>query len=175
MISIEDLKVNIDSVDKISKELDTIIDGIIEPQCKELDEYIIYVKKLIDDTNTPISNAELEDIVLTIPSLLYFMGTLQENIGIREDIANFDRKDKYNRVISETSGTVQAKTALADLETQNEVLATFVFQRAKKKLQTKYDVALELLQSTKKILNRRLAELELSKSSIGKLNENFNK
>ena len=100
------------------------------------------------------------------------MGTLQENIGIREDIANFDRKDKYNRVISETSGTVQAKTAVADLETQNELLATFVYQRAKKKLQTKYDIALELLQSTKKILNRRLAELELSKSSISKLNEN---
>lgn len=172
MITIEELQEKVKDINNISLHLDSIVDGIIEPQCKELDEYITYVKKLVDDTDTPISNAELEDIVLTIPSLLYFMGTLQENIGIREDIANFDRKDKYNRVISETSGTVQAKTAVADLETQNELLATFVYQRAKKKLQTKYDIALELLQSTKKILNRRLAELELSRSSISKLNEN---
>lgn len=174
MIEISDVLQSVESVNGISKELDSIVEGIIEPQCKELDDYITYVKQLVDDTNTPIRDAELEDIILTIPSLLYFMGTLQENIGIREDIAKFDKTDKYNQIVTSAQGTVQAKTALADLETRNEALAIIVYQRAKRKLQTKYEIALELLQSTKKILNRRLAELELSKSSLNKSANNFN-
>jgi hypothetical protein len=168
----DDLLNKIKEVDNISCEMDEIVNGIIGKQCKELDEYIIYVKKIVDDTETPISTAELEDVILTIPSLLYFMGSVQESLGIREDVATFDKKEKYSRIIQTCDGTVQTKTATADIQTQNENLTMIIYQRAKKQLQAKYDIALELLQSAKKILNRRIAELELSKNASTRLNDN---
>lgn len=158
----------ISEIDISSNELDDLIDGLVNSCCKELDEYISYVKKLLDDVNTPISDPELDDIVLTIPTLLYFTGNAQESLGIREDLSKMTETNKYNSVFINTEGTVQAKQAYAKLQIQNETLATLVYQRACKKIKLRCDYALEILQSSKKILSRRLAELELSKNALNR-------
>lgn len=164
----DDVKGLVNSVDTNSKYLDDIVDGLVESCCQELDDYIIYVKKLLDDVDTPITNEELDDIILTIPTLLYFAGNAQESLGIREDISKMDETGKYNQIFVEASGTVQAKQAYAKLQTQNETLATLVYQHACKKIKLRCDYACEILQSSKKILSRRVAELELSKSSVNR-------
>ena len=157
---------DINGAEKAAVELDTIVDTIVTKHSKELDDYINYVKAIIDDDSKPITATELEDMVLTIPSLLYFLGDAQELIGIREDIAKMDKTNKFNNVVAVSEGTVQAKQALAELKTRNEALVHIVFQRARKRLQNKYDMAFEVLQSVKKILSRRVAELELSKNMV---------
>ena len=157
---------DINSAEKAAVELDTIVDTIVTKHSKELDDYINYVKAIIDDDSKPITATELEDMVLTIPSLLYFLGDAQELIGIREDIAKMDKTNKFNNVVAVSEGTVQSKQALAELKTRNEALVHIVFQRARRRLQNKYDMAFEVLQSVKKILSRRVAELELSKNMV---------
>lgn len=163
--STEDL---VNSINTDSEYLDNIVDGLVQTCCQELDDYIVYVKKLLDDVNTPITNEELDDIVLTIPTLLYFAGNTQETLGIREDVSKMDETNKYNQALMDASGTVQAKQAYAKLQTQNESLATLVYQRACRKIKLRCDYAYEILQSSKKILSRRVAELELSKSATGR-------
>ena len=157
---------DINGAEKAAVELDTIVDTIVTKHSKELDDYINYVKAIIDDDSKPITATELEDMVLTIPSLLYFLGDAQELIGIREDIAKMDKTNKFNNVVAVSEGTVQSKQALAELKTRNEALVHIVFQRARRRLQNKYDMAFEVLQSVKKILSRRVAELELSKNMV---------
>lgn len=164
----DDVKNLIDSVDSSSNYLDDIVDSLVQSCCQELDDYIIYVKRLLDDVDTPITDGELDDIILTIPTLLYFAGNAQESLGIREDISKMDETSKYNQVLVEAPGTVQAKQAYAKLQTQNETLATMVYQRACKKIKLRCDYACEILQSSKKILSRRVAELELSRSSVNR-------
>lgn len=164
----KDIENLVNNIDTNSKYLDDIVDGLVKTCCFELDDYITYVKKLLDDVNTPITSEELDDIILTIPTLLYFAGNTQETLGIREDISKMDETTKYNQALMDSSGTVQAKQAYAKLQTQNESLATLVYQRACRKIKLRCDYAYEILQSSKKILSRRVAELELSKTSTGR-------
>ena len=163
-----DLNSAVDYVNNNSKYIEELTDSIVEMHCQELDDYIKYVKALLDDVNTPIRNEELDDIVLTIPTLLYFVGSVQETLGIREDVAKMDETFKYNKAIIDGDGTIAVKQAFAKLQTKNESLATIVYQRACKKVKYKCDYALEILQSCKKILSRRQAELELSQNSFNR-------
>lgn len=159
------VEIAVQQIDVDSQYLDDIVDKLVESCCKELDEYIEYVKRLLDNTDIPIENMDLDDIILTIPTLLYFAGNAQESLGIREDIAKMEENSKYNRALVESSGTVPAKQAYAKLQVQNESLAALVYQRACKKIKLRCDYACEILQSSKKILSRRVAELELSKNA----------
>lgn len=164
----ENIQNIVDSINNDSKYLDDIVEGLVISCCQDLDDYISYVKRLLDDVNTPIADAELDDIVLTIPTLLYFTGNLQETLGIREDIARMEETNKYNQVLVNAEGTVQARQAYAKLQVQNESLATLVYQRACRKIKLRCDYASEILQSAKKILTRRISELELSKNSVNR-------
>lgn len=155
------------SITENSHILDNLVDKIVSSYCKELDEYVSYIKKLLDNQDEPIQDIELEDFTLTLPTLLYFISDAQETLGIMEDVSKAFEKDKYNDVLSRSSGTVADKKALAELHTQNESLMRIVYGRAYKKIKLRYDSAYELLQSVKKVLNRRIAELELSRSYSG--------
>ena len=116
------------------------------------------------DTFSKPDSFPVYDFVLTLPTLLYFVSESQEALGIREDVSKAYEKDKFNETISHTEGTVAVKTALAELETQNEYLAKVVYQRAYKKIKLRVEAAYELLQSVKKVLSRRMLALELSKT-----------
>ena len=148
-----------------AKQIDEIVIELVNDCCSELDEYVGYVKKILDDTNTPITDVELDDFVMTIPTLLYFVGSAQESMGIREDVAKMSENDKYSRLFIDASGTVQQKQSYAKLSTANETLTTMVFQRASKMIKLRVEAAYEILNSCKKVLSRRVSELELSKSS----------
>ena len=83
--------------------------------------------------------------------------------------SEFDDKFRYNTYFMASSGSTAAlRQAYAKLQVQNESLATLVYQRACKKVKLRCDYALEILQSTKKILSRRMTEMELSRSSPNK-------
>lgn len=168
-MKIEDVKSYIEQsmngVDTIASELDELVSSIVDKTCKELDEYVQYVKALLDDQSRDISNIELDDIVMTLPTLLYFTGSVQETIGIREDIAKMNETNAVHEALANSSGTVQEKQAYAKTVTQTEALTTIVYQRANKQIKAKNEIALEVLQSCKKVLSRRLAESELSKNT----------
>ena len=162
----DDLKSIQDLIEENAKYIDDIVDELVNVFSKDLTEYVIYIKNILDTDNQKISDIEIEDFVLTLPTLLYFTSDCQESLGIREDVAKTQYKEKFNNVLSSTSGTVAIKTALAEMETRNEALATIVYQRAYKKIKLKVEAAYELLQSVKKVLSRRMLEMEISKNKF---------
>ena len=159
------LQSGVQFIDESSKNLDELVNLIVNKSCSELDDYVRYVKALLDDETKPITNLELDDIVMTLPTLLYFASSNQEIVGLREDIAKMTETEAYNIALQEAEGTVQDKQASAKLQTQNETLTTIVYQRATRQIKARTESALEVLQSCKKVLSRRLVEFELSKSS----------
>ena len=171
-MKIENLKEYVErsmnGVDTVSTELDSLVDSVVSKSCKELDDYIIYVKELLDDESRPITNVELDDIVMTIPTLVYFASNVQEIVGIREDIAKMNENNALSEALSEASGTVQEKQAYAKSRIQTETLTTIVYQRATKQIKSKTETALEILQSCKKVLSRRMSEMELSHNAPNK-------
>ena len=83
-MKIENVKAYIEQsmngVDAIASELDELVEAVVNKSCKELDDYVTYVKALLDDETRPITDIELDDIIMTIPTLTYFAGHTQEII-----------------------------------------------------------------------------------------------
>lgn len=149
-----------------SSVLDNIVDEIVQGCCGELDSYITYVKSILADDNlksipTPI----LEDITISLPVILYQVSDAQEHMGIKEDIAKSTKLEVYNNAFNSANGTVNDKKAIAELQCQSESVVHTIYQRCYKIVKSRMDLGLELLQSVKKVLSKRITELELSKTS----------
>ena len=150
-------------VEDHSSALMEIVDGIIEPYCKDLDRYVGFIRDCLKDGENPPTNEELDDFCLNLSTLIYFAGGMCEQLGIRDDISRSVYKEVYHTARSElTTGTISDKDSLAELQSQAELVTNICYNRAYKIMKAKVENAQELLGSCKKVLSRRMSEYELT-------------
>lgn len=154
-------------VDSKCGVIDAAVNEFVGNYCTPLDEYMTLVRDmLLDDVNPP-SDEELESMVLKLPALLYFTGEGQEYLGIRESLAIIVRENTYNKAYEQADGTVAAREAQAELEAELDKLVEIAYSRAYKMVKSKSVAAYEMLNSVKKVMQRRSDEWELTKVSNG--------
>lgn len=142
--------------------VDSIVDDIIQPYCKDLDKYVSFVASCLKDGEKPPTTGELEDFCLNLSTFIYFAGGMCENLGVRDDISKAVWKETYNNARDDQKGTIADKNAQAELQSQQEQLTNVCFSRAYKKMKAKVDAAQELLSSCKKVLSHRMQEEQLT-------------
>ena len=153
-----------DDVEEKSKVLDTIVEGIILPYCRDLDNYVLFIKDCLKDGENPPTTDELDDFCLNLSTYIYFAGGMCEQLGIRDDVAKAVYKEMYHTArANQDKGTVADKDSLAELASQEEYIVSVSYTRAYKTMKAKVENAQELLQSVKKVLSRRMQEVELTK------------
>lgn len=151
-------------VENNSKSINDIVDSIIKPYCKDLDDYVLFIKECLADGQNPPTDAELDDFCLNLSTYIYFAGGMVEQLGIRDDIAKAVYKEMYHTTrASMDKGTVADKDSIAELNSQQELLTSICYTRAWKTMKAKVENAQELLQSCKKVLTRRMTEMELTR------------
>ena len=150
-------------VETNSKQIDGIVEGIIKPYIKDLDNYVSFIAECLKDGNNPATTQELEDFCMNLSTYIYFAGGMCENLGIRDDIAKAVYKEVYNTSRNSLmKGTVADKDAQAALYSQEEQIISVCYTRAYKIVKAKVENAQELLQSCKKVLSHRMSEEELT-------------
>ena len=155
-------------VEDNSKTIDDIVLEIIEPYCRDLDEYVEFIRDCLKGGENPPTNSELEDWCMNLSTFIYFAGGLCEQLGIRDDISKAIYRETYNSARSgESKGTVADKDTVAELSSQQEMLTNVCYSRAYKTMKAKVDNAQELLASVKKTLSHRMQEMELTRISNG--------
>lgn len=151
-------------VEENSKQMDDIVISIIYPYTKDLDNYVAFIRDCLADGQNPPTDVELDDFVMNLSTYIYFASGMCEQLGIRDDIAEAIYKEMYHSARSKLDeGTVADKNSLAELETQKENLVAICYSRAYKTVKAKVESAQELLSSCKKVLSRRLANIELTR------------
>jgi len=151
-------------VENSSKQLNDIVNSIIQPYCKDLDDYVLFIKDCLADGQNPPTDAELDDFCMNLSTYIYFAGGMVEQLGIRDDIARAVYKEMYHATrASQDKGTVADKDSIAELNSQQELLTSICYTRAWKTMKAKVENAQELLQSCKKVLTRRMTEMELTR------------
>lgn len=146
-----------------SKTMDDIVNSIIQPYCKDLDNYVRFIADCLKDGENPPTVDELDDFCLNLSTYIYFASGMCEQLGIRDDISKAVWKETYNVARgSISSGTVADKDSLAELNSQQEQLTNICYNRAYKIMKNKVEAAQELLSSCKKVLTRRMTEYELT-------------
>ena len=168
------MKFNITDEDSLTKiqeniesnagALDTIVNDIIAPYCRDLDKYVGFIKDCLKDGENPPTNEELDDFCMNLSTYIYFAGGTCEYLGIRDDIAKAVYKEMYHTArANQSSGTVADKDSLAELASQEEYIVSAAYNRAYKIMKSKVDNAQELLGSCKKVLTRRISEFETTR------------
>lgn len=151
-------------VEDNSRQIDDIVNGIISPYCKDLDKYVEFIRDVLKDGENPPTDRELEDFCMNLSTQIYFAGGLVEQLGIRDDISKAVYKEMYHSSrASIEKGTIDDKNSLAELESQQEQIVNVCYNRAYKTVKAKVENAQELLSSCKKVLSRRMQEIELTK------------
>jgi len=154
----------IEQVEKDSKSIEEIVDSIIKPYCEDLDNYVDFIKSILKDEKNPPTAQELDDFCINLSTYLYYAGGMQERLGIKDDIARAVYKEMYHSARdSIEKGTVADKDSLAELASQEEALISMAYKRAYGIMKMKVAAGQEILSSVKKIISRRLAEMELTR------------
>lgn len=156
-------------IDKNSDLVNSIVNRLVSEYCGSLDEYMQFIRDILNDTANPPTDRELDDFALNIPVLIYFTGEAQEALGIKEDVAKAVKQELYNEVYDKATGTIADKTAAAELATQDEYIVHVAYQRAYKKVKLRMEAANETLQSIKKIISRRMVEYEAARVDPGRI------
>ena len=152
-----------------SKQLDTIVNSIVEPYSKDLDKYVTFVKDCLKDGENPPTTQELEDFCMNLSTYIYFASGMAEYLGIRDDIAKAVYKEMYNTSRNNlTKGTVADKDSVATLHSQEEAIISAAYTRAYKIMKAKVESAQELLSSAKKVLSHRIQEESLTNLNGGR-------
>lgn len=156
-------------VEDNSRQIDEIVNGIIEPYCRDLDKYVHFIADCLKDGQNPPTTAELEDFCMNLSTYIYFASGMCENLGIRDDIAKAVYKEIYNASRNSLEkGTVADKDAHAALYSQQEAIISAAYTRAYKTMKAKVESAQELLQSAKKVLSHRIQEEEITHMNGGR-------
>lgn len=151
-------------VEDNSKLIEKVVNEIIQPYCKDLDKYVLFIKECLADGQNPPTEEELDDFVMNLSTYIYFAGGMVEQLGIRDDISKAVYKETYHASRSSLEkGTVADKDSLAELSSQEELLTNICYNRAWKIMKSKVENAQELLSSCKKVLTRRMSEMELTR------------
>lgn len=154
-------------VEKNSAVLTDIVNEITEPYSKDLDNYVKFISTVLADGTNPPTDEELEDMCLNLSTKIYFLSGACEQLGLKDDMSKAIKNEIYNMKRDEINGTIADKDAYAELESQQEQITNVCYSRAYKTIKAKLENAQELLQSVKKVMSRRITELELSKVQRG--------
>ena len=161
-VDMEKVHKNNERVESLTAVVREMVKGIVDEVCADLDKYMVQIDEILCDKDSPVSDDELEDFTLNLPSLLYLVSSRREALKVKEDVAKAVYKDVYNRVREKAQGTVADKDTAADLAAQSEAITVIVLQRAGSTIKTREEAAWEMLNSVKKVLTRRTEEMRLS-------------
>lgn len=156
-------------VESNASQLDKVVNQIIEPYCKDLDNYVSFIKGCLHDGENPPTTQELEDFCMNLSTYIYFASGMTEYLGIRDDVAKAIYKEMYNTQRDAINkGTVADKNSLAELASQEEALVSAAYTRSYKIMKSKVENAQELLGSCKKVLSHRITEEEMTNFNGGR-------
>ena len=147
-----------------------ITKDVLEAYSRKLDKLMLNIytekKKPIEMPLDFLENAYLE-----LTNLLYFMGDKLEQLGINNDMSKAAKQEVYNKAYLENQvkdtdkknkTTVAENVAVAEQSAQYESVINSIYARAYKMLKYKIDAGYEMVNTLRKIITKRMSEMELS-------------
>lgn len=152
-------------VESDSLVLEQIVNYIVSSYTKELDDYVDKIKAVLDDNTDELTEQDLNQIMIKLCSYMYFVSSKQELLGIKSDIAEALRDERYNTAFMNATGTVASKESQALSAIKEEEVIKIVYERAYKILKNKYNAIDKWIDAIKKILTMRIQLMNLGVKS----------
>jgi len=169
-VEYSNLKHSKEAIEMDSEFVKSIVEQIVSKHSKELDDFVVIVREMLSlikqATMKEYDDESLQMQIIKLPTILYFAGNGLEDIGSESEIAAYKRRELYNDIISKmdtSQYTIPDKKAAAEKGTETEDMMEKIYDRAYKKLKSKIDHAIKLLESLKKVADMRIAKINKGK------------
>lgn len=149
-------------VEDNSRRIEVLVNQLVTKYNRDLDEFLETVREMLKNKDR-LSTTEIENITLKVPIYAYFASEGVENLGIELDNMKAIKTQRYNDSYIEADGTIADKKAVAENDTLTEGLMEVVYTRAYKKLKTKVELCESIAQSARKVMTKRITEIEINK------------
>lgn len=147
-----------------SESLRLIVDSIVSRFSSEMTTEVNKVKALLD-RREELTDDEVEKLVMRMPVYMYYAASGLESMGVELDMASAIKAEAYNLVFGKEAGTLKDRDAIAKAQSFNEQLIEISYQRAYKKLKLQLEMAEAVYSGAKKVLSKRMIELEMSRKN----------
>lgn len=154
----------LDTINRIASKSDPLeraVQHIVNLHTSEIQSVVHKIKDLLKDDTDQLTDAEIEDIMLQLPMLLFDVTDDQEYVGLQYDLAEQIHQEAYNEAYRYAEGTIQDKKSLSELQVQVQKMDSLIFERAYKIIKQKLAMAVEILNAVKKIQGSRQLRYEM--------------
>lgn len=152
----------VQGVETGSEQVNEMVRTIVGNSTQQIDEFIDKVKSLFLSSNG-LNDGELDRIMLEIPVHIYYLCSVLQDIDVKKGVALENAKFYENEQLLVATGTVAEKQAKATNSTIKNRVVALAFKSATSLIQAKINGAMEILSSAKKVQQRRLEEMKLTK------------
>lgn len=160
-----------ESVQDSFSEYNDILSPIIRSYSGDMDS-------LINEFNNEVilreaSNDTLESFLFRFGVQIYQLSSKIEEVGMKEDISKVVSKEVYNKAYLNKSAEAEEKkvkltvaqlTAMSEQEAKYESLVNMIYDRLYSEMKLKLNAAIDIVNSIRKIISRRMQEFDLSNS-----------
>lgn len=151
----------LETIENSSVQVQDMVNTIIGDTTNEIDKYISSISNCLLNDN--ILDGDLEKIIVKIPVYLYHLIAISQNIEMKKGISAENAKYFENDSLLGASGTVAEKQAKASNASIKDRVVQLAYKNAASIIQNKINMAMEILSSAKKVQQRRLEEIKLTK------------
>lgn len=151
----------LETIENSSVQVQDMVNTIIGDTTNEIDKYISSISNCLLNDN--ILDGDLEKIIVKIPVYLYHLITISQNIEMKKGISAENAKYFENDSLLGATGTVAEKQAKASNASIKDRVVQLAYKNASSIIQNKINMAMEILSSAKKVQQRRLEEIKLTK------------
>jgi hypothetical protein len=156
------MKIELEHVENQSLEIEKIVREVVDKYTDDLDEYMLKIKNVLESGTDELTSEDMNRILIRLTSYSYFLGTKLEIAGIRADVSEAVRVEKYNSsYLTANNGTVAFKQSLAEEASKEEAVVALVYSRVYKVLKAKCGACEKLADAIKKVISVRIAEMGL--------------
>ena len=135
--------------------LEDAVNKIVNKHTGELQSVINKIKNMINDQTKQLSNIEIDEILLQLPLLLFDLTDDQEIVGLQADFSHQLYKEAYNEAYKITKGTIADKNSSCELTSLVQKMDSIIYDRAYKIIRQQVNMAVEILNSVKKLRDTR--------------------
>ena len=146
-------------------QMEQVIKNIVDSKTQDITIIVHKIRSLLKDDTPDLTDAEIDDILLQLPIVLYDSMEEQEIVGMQSDMANQIYKQAQSEAYKMARGTISDKNAVADIQTRQQQLEKILFDRSYKIIKQKFEMTLETLNAVKKVQSSRQQRYDLSRFS----------
>lgn len=164
----ESLEQALNNVELVYNDIKDIANDLLEEYTSDITSLITYISEHIEN----LTNDDLRKLILKLSVKAYSFGDIKEKAGIKAEIAEMLKKEKYAKEFTLAEGAMAARDNQVILKISDEVVTQAIYDLTASLYKVKLDEVRRMIDSLKTVLTSRLSEAKLTASLNEGMEEN---